>query len=234
MPALLTSVSMRPHLAITPSTMRAMLSLSVTSMTKPADSPPISAIFATVSWIVASLMSQPATLAPSWANLTAVACPMPWPAPVMIETLPLSRMVFPDRWTVSAPLECGDSILFHCIAQPGSWQAQHGPLFPKRPIINNGLIAIARRPVQAAGAGRARRCDAMHEAAGLAAEAQRKLRGRQPMLDHQLQRVESLVVIDLGPVGGADARRQRLGPLEENGVVAPFVERERELQMLVA
>src|SRR6185503_20303102 len=74
----------------------------------------------------------------------------------------------------------------------------------------------------------------MHEAAGLAAEAQRELRGRQPMLDHQLQRVESLVVIDLGSVGGADARRQRLGPLEENGFVAPFVERERELQMLVA
>src|SRR6185437_6709640 len=97
---------------------------------------------------------------------TAVACPMPWPAPVMIETLLLGRMVFPDRWTVSAPLECGDSILFHCIAQPRSWQAQHGPLFPKRPIINNGLIAIARRPVQAAGAGPARRCDAMHEARG--------------------------------------------------------------------
>jgi hypothetical protein len=64
--------------------MRAMLSLSVTSMTKPADSPPSSSIFATVSWIVASLMSQTATLAPSWANLTAVAWPMPWPAPVKI------------------------------------------------------------------------------------------------------------------------------------------------------
>ena len=38
------------------------------------------------------LMSQTATLAPSLANLRAVARPMPWPAPVMIETLPARRM----------------------------------------------------------------------------------------------------------------------------------------------
>ena len=37
-------------------------------------------------------MSQATTFAPSLANLTAVAWPMPWPAPVMIATLSSRRM----------------------------------------------------------------------------------------------------------------------------------------------
>ena len=38
-------------------------------------------------------MSQTATFAPSRANFTAVACPMPEPAPVMIATLSINRIV---------------------------------------------------------------------------------------------------------------------------------------------
>ena len=93
MPALLTSVSMRPHLAMTPLTICAMLSLSVTSTRQPAASPPAASTALTVSSTEVMLMSQTATLAPSAANLRAVARPMPWPAPVMIETLWAKRMV---------------------------------------------------------------------------------------------------------------------------------------------
>src|SRR4029453_19354473 len=42
---------------------------------------------------VARLMSQMATRAPSLANFRAVASPMPWPAPVMIETFPERRIL---------------------------------------------------------------------------------------------------------------------------------------------
>ena len=87
MPALFTSVSMRPHAAITPSTMRAMLALSVTSMWNASAVPPLSTIaFATRS-ASPTLMSQTATFAPSRANLIAVASPMPEAEPVMIATL---------------------------------------------------------------------------------------------------------------------------------------------------
>ena len=91
MPALLISVSMRCHANITPSTMRAILALSVTSTWNPSASPPLLRTSASVSATEVILMSHTATLAPSLANFTAVARPMPCPPPVMMATLPGNR-----------------------------------------------------------------------------------------------------------------------------------------------
>ena len=89
-----------------PSTIAAMLSFLVTSTLKPIASPPASVMRSTVFWTASRLMSQQATLAPSLANLRAVAWPMPCAAPVMMETFPESRMVVsswvPRGWSRDA------------------------------------------------------------------------------------------------------------------------------------
>src|SRR3954447_6203742 len=65
----------------------------VTSTINPCASAPPALTAAMVSSILAWSRSQTITIAPSRPNLSAVAWPMPRPAPVMMDTLPCSRMI---------------------------------------------------------------------------------------------------------------------------------------------
>ena len=91
MPALLTSTSMRPCFSWTLATTASMVARSVTSMTWPSASAPRARHCCTTASMPVGLMSQTMTMAPSVANLRAVASPMPWAAPVMRLTLPARR-----------------------------------------------------------------------------------------------------------------------------------------------
>src|SRR5674536_70743 len=83
-PALLTSTSIRPNRRFTCATITSTDSCEVTSVCMPTASPPIAIA---VSLAVDSLMSVTTTVAPSAASFSAIARPMPWPAPVTIATL---------------------------------------------------------------------------------------------------------------------------------------------------
>ena len=97
MPALLTSTSMRPCLSWTLATTASMVARSVTSMTWPSASAPRARHCCTTASMPVGLMSQTMTMAPSAANLRAVASPMPWAAPVMRLTLPARRPCGAER-----------------------------------------------------------------------------------------------------------------------------------------
>ncbi len=59
------------------------------------DSPPAARIWRTVSSAASPWLSATITRDPSAANRSAATRPMPLPAPVMIETLPFSRILAP-------------------------------------------------------------------------------------------------------------------------------------------
>jgi hypothetical protein len=97
MPALLTSTSSRPKVAIACSIMRAAPAKSLTSSPLAIASPPAAAISATTSCAGPDDAPLPSrapprsfttTLAPCAANISAYSRPMPRPAPVMITTRP--------------------------------------------------------------------------------------------------------------------------------------------------
>ena len=96
-PALLTRISMRPKASIAPATTRAQSSARLTSACIGATLPPA----ATICAATASSNSRPratmTTLAPSAANITAVALPIPWVPPVTMATFPFrfNCMIFP-------------------------------------------------------------------------------------------------------------------------------------------
>src|SRR5664280_2332460 len=83
-PALLTSTSIRPNRRFTCATITSTDSCEVTSVCMPTASPPIATA---VSLAADSLMSVTTTVAPSAASFSAIARPMPGPAPVTIATL---------------------------------------------------------------------------------------------------------------------------------------------------
>src|SRR6185436_10681903 len=78
---------------MTPFTMTAMLALSTTFTTNPTASPPVPAISATTASTPLRSRSHTTTLAPSRANLSAVAWPIPRAEPVIMHTLSFSRIV---------------------------------------------------------------------------------------------------------------------------------------------
>ena len=90
-PALLTSVSIRPHAAITPSTIRAMLPLLGHVDVERARGATRS-VMTGHSLRVGEVDVADRDLSASMANLMAVASPMPEAEPVMIATLSLKRM----------------------------------------------------------------------------------------------------------------------------------------------
>src|SRR5258708_31509067 len=94
-PTLLSSTSIRPNRLWHASTMARTAALSVTSQPCVATVPPVSRIRSKVSAIAAASLSTANTLAPSSANSTAAARPLPQPgptepAPVITATLPSS------------------------------------------------------------------------------------------------------------------------------------------------
>ena len=94
-PTLLTRTSMRPNSRRQASTARATEAASVTSHSAVAKRPPSSRMRSAVSSMDAGFRSTPKTSAPSCANRTAAARPLPQPAPtdpapVIIATLPWS------------------------------------------------------------------------------------------------------------------------------------------------
>ena len=72
--------------------MAAMLALSVTLSVNPTAWPPEAVICATTSSTALRSISHTTTLAPSAANFSAVACPIPRAEPVMIATLSFNLM----------------------------------------------------------------------------------------------------------------------------------------------
>jgi len=95
-PTLLSRMSSRPHRRTASSTMAPALSARVTSASNTAASPPPCSIMVSVASAAARLTSTRRTLAPSRANRTAAARPLPMPAardpaPVTIATFPSSR-----------------------------------------------------------------------------------------------------------------------------------------------
>ena len=86
-PALLTSTSTRPCWSWTARTMAATPGRSVTSVCSPTAVPPIAAAVAAA---VEPSRSVTATIAPSAASFSAIARPMPCPAPVTIAIFPSS------------------------------------------------------------------------------------------------------------------------------------------------
>src|SRR5216683_4865805 len=82
MPTLLSSTSMRPHLARQVSTIDLTLSFLEASDSKATASPPSLAMSPTVSSAAARLRSTQNTLAPSRAKVTAVHLPLPQPGPL--------------------------------------------------------------------------------------------------------------------------------------------------------
>ena len=95
--------------------MAAMEAGSVTSTTKPCASPPAPRTSSTAASTVLRSRSQTTTFAPSRANLSAVAWPMPRAAPVMMQTLPASLMRLP--FPVLGCLDAADSSRICGVAQ---------------------------------------------------------------------------------------------------------------------
>ena len=89
-PALFSSTSSRPYLSTAARTIASASALSVTSPLAVAASPPPSPIFAAVSSALDSLRSATTTRAPSRANASADARPIPDPPPVTRATFPSS------------------------------------------------------------------------------------------------------------------------------------------------
>jgi len=79
-------------------TARSASASSPASAAMPSASPPAARICATVCWQASSFQSVQNTLAPWRANASALARPIPLPAPVTIATLPVSRGPVPGRW----------------------------------------------------------------------------------------------------------------------------------------
>jgi hypothetical protein len=92
MPALLTSTSMLPKRSFTAATMASSASRSVTFSARPIVCAPRARTSATAASTPSGLRSQTTTAAPSSANFSAVARPMPWAAPVTMQTLCFSRI----------------------------------------------------------------------------------------------------------------------------------------------
>jgi hypothetical protein len=86
----------RPARNFPASSNRAYAARSVTLRAKPTAWAPSSRQRATAASTPGWRRSQTTTIAPSRANFSAVARPMPWAAPVMMETLSFKRMVC--RW----------------------------------------------------------------------------------------------------------------------------------------
>src|SRR5882672_4490272 len=107
MPTLLSSTSMRPKVlrqaATIASTSRALAASAVNAVA----SPPSDVMISTVSWAALPLRSTQNTCAPSRANVTAVALPLPQPgpiepAPTTIAVLPLSRSIDLSLFSLSS------------------------------------------------------------------------------------------------------------------------------------
>ncbi len=91
-PALLTSVSTRPHSATTSPTHEVTASRSRTSRVRASAGRPVAATAAAVSSRASSFLSHIATVAPKRASSSALARPMPWPTPVTSATRSVSRI----------------------------------------------------------------------------------------------------------------------------------------------
>jgi hypothetical protein len=91
MPALLTTISSPPKCAATSLTTSLMLSRSATSSVQALAEPPLDAISLATARVASALISVAATLAPSLANTSAVARPMPLAAPVTRTVRPLTE-----------------------------------------------------------------------------------------------------------------------------------------------
>ena len=89
--ALLTSTSIGPCAATAAATMPSTADLDATSATTATAVPPAAVIASTTSSARAGSTSFTATLAPSAANRSATARPMPWPAPVTSTLCPANR-----------------------------------------------------------------------------------------------------------------------------------------------
>ena len=101
MPTLLSSTSRRPHRSTAASTIRRQSSALMTLASNTSASPPSSRIMARVSSARACTLSTKRTLAPSRANRTAAALPLPTPGP--LEPAPVTIATFPS----SRPLRSG-------------------------------------------------------------------------------------------------------------------------------
>src|SRR5688572_3789671 len=241
MPALFTSVSMRPHAAITPSTMRAMLALSVTSMRNASAAPPSSTIASATRCASPMLMSHTATFAPSRANLTAVASPMPDAEPVMIATFPGKRMKpLPGRGGCAAALLCDrrqrrDRAAkpsqyndFLCVAQDRPGVVAPGCADPDKPV-KSGCWRISAVGAVAAPAGRHRTgCCATTRVTSTPVRS-----GGVPMLDDELQRLLAVVPVDLHAEHRVDARWKLARRAERDGAEALVAAPQHELRMRV-
>ena len=91
-PALAKKTSSRPQRATACSTIEALSAARVTSARAPAAWPPAFSTCSTVFLMPASLTSTTSTRAPSRAMATALAAPIPDPAPVTIATRSFNRM----------------------------------------------------------------------------------------------------------------------------------------------
>ena len=89
MPALLTTISSRPHFSARSSTSLLTAALSVTSHGCTSAVPPAAAIASAVSFSLSALRATQATFAPAPASRSAIALPMPREAPVTIAVWPL-------------------------------------------------------------------------------------------------------------------------------------------------
>src|SRR5262245_55732058 len=93
MPALFTSTSSRPYAPTMVRTASCQSSSLATSSFTNCALPPSPLIFVATARPSASITSATTTIAPSRANRTASHSPMPWAAPLIIATFPLSLMV---------------------------------------------------------------------------------------------------------------------------------------------
>jgi hypothetical protein len=104
-PALLTTTSSLPNCAMAVSTQALAFASSAMSPLNATAERPWARMAATTSSTGSSARPQTTTEAPSFANLCAMASPMPVAAPVMMATLPASRPLPAWGFITSSPID---------------------------------------------------------------------------------------------------------------------------------